>query len=127
MTCSRCEDRGSIQAWHRFERGSGAFIFKCTCIRSNPALPAWVSSRAFPEWSSSYEAKFIPEWIDKPPTHHWLKFAKPESEEFKKRIKIWGRDWFVAMWKELKSNGDLAKDEVVETSMPMVYANDAEG
>jgi hypothetical protein len=55
-------------------------------------------------------ARFIPEWEDTPPDYHWLKYADKTSEEFKRRMRIWGRPWFIAMWKEMEADPTILKE-----------------
>ncbi len=95
FNCSICADTGVIFASNVDEWSASPYAFKCHCergkLKSMPELPNY--------------SKWIPEHTDKRPTASWFDemFSKPnikENEEFKRRLTIWGREFFESAYKD---------------------------
>lgn len=117
MYCRNCEDKGWIIAWRKDSRDSGGFVFTCQCEPGSTEIKPWLKGRKFPNWSAALLKDFVPDYLDTPPTFMWLKHVDKKSEEFKKKIEIWGRDYFVTMWKRLEKD-DSVLDETGGGEMP---------
>lgn len=119
MNCKSCEDKGWLNAWLKESREVGPFVFACKCEPNNHQLPPWLKNRKYPVWNETYSLKYVPEYLDTPPSFNWLKHADKKSEEFKRRLHIWGRDYLAAMWKRLEKDPSVL-DESGGGDMPKV-------
>lgn len=98
ILCEKCSDSGIIFACNRDEWSSAAYAFRCNC-RSGDMKKT--SLQALP-----LHSRWVPEYVDKRPTPQWLdiifrnKNSGEENPDFKRRVGIWGRDWFAFKLKE---------------------------
>lgn len=116
LNCEKCSDSGIVFAYNRDEWNSGPYAFRCNC-KSGEAKKT--SLQALP-----LHSRWIPESTDKRPTPQWLDvmFSKQDytcDPDFKRRIGIWGREWFAFKLKEWreeqKKEAALANTEAEST------------
>lgn len=97
LNCETCSDSGIVFAYNSDEWNSGAYAFRCKC-KSGETKKSYL--KAIP-----LQSKWVAEYIDKRPTQHWFNcmFSKTnyqDDTEFKRRLDIWGREWFAFKLKE---------------------------
>lgn len=97
LNCKNCSDSGIIFATNRDEWNSGPYAFRCSC-KSGDAKKTSLQSLPL-------HSRWVPEHVDKRPTPQWLDvmFQKKDytsDPDFKRRLDIWGREWFAYKLKE---------------------------
>lgn len=97
MSCIQCHDHGLILARLKEEPLSSAYPFRCGCSKGQARRES-----AIPYWTATQERHFVSESQDDAPTDAWIieQFEKglTGSDEFKRRVKLWGRERFVKVW-----------------------------
>lgn len=95
--CFRCHDTGAIVVTHK--ENLNQYGFRCDCqaglSKDVRTLPLWVGQR-----------EYVPEHTDKPLTFVWIRDMiqthQVNTDEFKRRLNIWGRKPFEVVWEEIK-------------------------